>query len=166
MLGPLDIHGHLLALDVAHDIVRMPRGAAHSSRLDEALGLPAERCVTVTMYEAPAEPPNIMVAVLTSCGARADEALLRDLMGTPTITLASEEQINARTGYAAAHVGPLLMPADIVVLADAALARAADTIVYTATGDDGTVLAIRVADLLRLSGAVTIETPPRITAWV
>lgn len=165
MLGPLDVHRYLLARDVPHDIVHMPRGAPRGCRLDEALGLPPERCVAVTLFEAPAQPPNTMVAVLTASGTAGDPELVRELLATPTIGLAPEERINAVTGYAAGHVGPLLMPDEVVVLVDAALARAADTVVYTPTGDGGTVLAIRTADLLQLCGAVPIEHPRRIAVW-
>ncbi|MCA1824042.1 MAG: aminoacyl-tRNA deacylase [Mycobacteriales bacterium] len=147
MLGPLDIHRELLAVNAAHEIVRLPRTLAAADELPEVLGLPAAACVSVSFYET-----NVgLVGVLAPAGTAVQPALLAKAVGARTLRAADPGAVNAATDYVAALAGPVCLPPTLPLYADLRLARA--DVLYTATGDSGTALKMRTAELLALTGA-------------
>jgi Cys-tRNA(Pro)/Cys-tRNA(Cys) deacylase len=169
MKGPLEIHQHLLAHDVQHEIVRVPRGA-HStacpaSALAEALALPPHRCVGAHPFRAAAASGDALIVLLAAAddhvdpsamSARLSSLLRARLGGTALFVPASPEFVSERTDYLAGHVSPLLLPDDVVTVATQALADLATTVVYTATGDPGTAIGLRALDLLVLARALVL----------
>jgi len=165
MKGPLDIHQHLLAHDVRHEIVRLPRTAPSAPSLAEALGLPAHRCVAVHPFHATTATGDLLAVVLAPADLEIDNdsmagslsELLRVRLGeSARFTLASATLVSKHTDYLAGHVAPLLLPPGVIVVAVQPLVDLAATIVYTATGDAGTALALRALDLLVLTRAIVV----------
>jgi prolyl-tRNA editing enzyme YbaK/EbsC (Cys-tRNA(Pro) deacylase) len=144
--GTLDIHRALLAHDVPHEVIRLPMLVLAADELPAALGLPAQRCVVVRMYEA----DDNLAAVLVRPGDVPDPARLLTLLGARTLRAAPAERINADTEFAAGLVPPFL-PA----LCDHAVTEA--DVVYTPTGESGTALGIPTRDLMAMTRA-TIAT--------
>ena len=68
---------------------------------------------------------------------------------------ASGEVVNQVTDFAAGLVSPVLLPDDVIVLADSCVGL--HEVVYTATGDGGTVLGIPARWLLTTSRAHVSE---------
>jgi len=191
MKGPLDIHQYLLAHDVHHEIVRLPRnphGNQHGNQhvngganLAQALGLPARRCVDVHAFHALSRFGDALVLLLapsdtifddTVTGQRLGRAIApisangadeRDAGAGAVFTRAGAQLVSSRTDYLAGHVAPLLLPADVQVVALQSLADLAATVVYTPTGDVGTALGIRALDLLVLSHATVLPVGERAT---
>jgi prolyl-tRNA editing enzyme YbaK/EbsC (Cys-tRNA(Pro) deacylase) len=62
------------------------------------------------------------------------------------------------TGYAAGLVSPVLLPDDVSLYIDDAVVAELDpdSVVYTATGESGTALGVRLLDLLALRAAKSI----------
>jgi prolyl-tRNA editing enzyme YbaK/EbsC (Cys-tRNA(Pro) deacylase) len=149
--GTLDIHRELLARDVAHEVIRLPRPVLDARELPEALGLPAERCAAVRVYQA----DETLAAVVLPCGQAADPARLLNLLGARSLRTAGPDLINSVTDFAAGLVSPLLLPPEVVVLIDAALTRV--NVVYVPTGESGTALGIPSRDLVTLSRATVGE---------
>jgi hypothetical protein len=165
MKGPLDIHQFLLAHDVHHEIVRLPRTAAAAASLAEALGLPPRRCVAVHPFRAVTATGDVLVLVLAPSDAvLTDDAiaaqlcpLLRAQTGTViTLEPAAAGLVSSHTDYLAGHLAPLLLPADVIVVALQSLADLAASVVYTPTGDAGTALGLRALDLLVLTRATVL----------
>jgi prolyl-tRNA editing enzyme YbaK/EbsC (Cys-tRNA(Pro) deacylase) len=69
--------------------------------------------------------------------------------------LARPQAVNAATDFAASLVSPVLLPEDILVLADSCLGQV--DVVYAPTGDGGTALGIPTRWLLTASHAATGE---------
>lgn len=182
MRGPLDIHQFLLAHDVHHEIVRIPRNAAGSQgaiSLAQALGLPERRCVAVHPYRAPDKSADRLALLLAPADTVIDDAVmgqrLSKALSTHAISArrgqapdpcavfvpAGAELVSRRTDYLAGHVAPLLLPPDVEVVALQSLADLATTVVYTATGDIGTALGLRALDLLVLSKATVLPLSDR-----
>jgi prolyl-tRNA editing enzyme YbaK/EbsC (Cys-tRNA(Pro) deacylase) len=153
MLGPLDVHRHLLSRDIAHEIIRLRRVAPTADHLPDALGLPPYRCVIARVYQAHAGSTPFLAVVLCSAGYEPDLRVLRDVLGTPSVAAAEADAVNAQTGYLAGHVAPALLPEDAIVCVAEEITRLDEEVVYTATGDGGTVLAIHLRDLLQLCGS-------------
>lgn len=184
MRGPLDIHQFLLAHDVHHEIVRIPRSTAGSQgaiSLAKALGLPERRCVAVHPYHAVAKSEDRLALLLAPADTVVDDAIMGQRLAkaltakgisarreTPPaecadFVRAGAELVSRRTDYLAGHVAPLLLPPDVEVVALQSLADLATTVVYTPTGDIGTALGLRALDLLVLSKAIVLSSNDRET---
>lgn len=156
MLGPLDVHRHLLTRDVPHEIVRLRRVAQTADHLPEVLGLPESRCVTARVYEALAGSTPFLAVVLCHACSEPDLRTLRRVLGTPSVHPAHPDLVNAQTGYMASHVAPALLPEDAIVCVAEEITHHDEEVVYTATGDGGTVLGIRLRDLLDVCAATVV----------
>lgn len=170
MLGPLDIHQFLLAHDVRHEIVRLPRPAPGASSLADALGLPPHQCVTVHPFHTITTAGDLVAVVLSTSDDNAEPEtmakqlahLLRKRLGEQLVFVpANAALVSQHTDYLAGHLSPLLLPPDVIVVAIQQLADLATATVYTATGDAGTALALRALDLLVLSHAIVLPEPRR-----
>lgn len=146
MKGALDIHRELLARDVPHEIVRLPRAVLQADEIPDALGLDPTRCLTVRLFVGDGR----LVAVAMPAGAVADHTDLGRQLGVGTLRPATAAETNQHTDYGAGLVSPLLLPDDVDLYVDASLA--AYDVVYAPTGDTGTAIGIRTADLLGVTG--------------
>lgn len=151
MKGALDVHRALLARDVPHEIVRLPRVVLHADEIPEVLGLPRERCVVVRVYEL----DTGLVAIAVRAGDVPHPAAILLATGSKQMRLAAPDLVNHVTEYAASLVSPILLPDDVPLYADSCLADV--DVVYTPTGDGGTVLGIPARDLLAVTGARVAE---------
>ncbi len=139
MKGPLDVHLALLEAAIPHEIVHLARGVHSAEELPEVLGVPADACLVVRVFEGPQGP----VAVGHPAHAEADP---------PDGTIALQpEAVSAMTDFAAALLPPVCLPRSLSLrLADD---LAGSDIVYAPTGDGGTALKIRYRDLAAVTGA-------------
>lgn len=151
MKGALDVHRELLARDVPHEIVRLPRIVLTADELPEVLGLPAARCWCVRLYVADVG----LVGALVPAGTLPSPAALLAATGSRAIRLATPDEINRATDFAAGLVAPLPLSLSVPLLAGARAAP--ETVVYTPTGDAGCVLGIRAGDLLAVTRAQVLD---------
>ncbi|MFL6138967.1 MAG: aminoacyl-tRNA deacylase [Frankiaceae bacterium] len=147
MKGALDVHRELLARDVPHEIVRLPRVVLQADEIPDALGLPSEQCLALRMYVADGD----LVAVGVPAGRTPEPTALLAALGARSLRPAPAQQVNARTDFAAGLVCPVLLPGDVPLCIDAAVGL--HDVLYAPTGDTGTALGIRTCDLLVISGA-------------
>lgn len=147
MKDALDVHRSLLAREVPHEIVRLPRPVLTADELPAALGLPADQCVAVRLYLADDRP----AAVLTAATELPHPGAVLGALGARSLQVAPPGLVNRVTDFAAELVSPALLPDGLPVLADACVGHA--DVVYAATGDGGTALGIASRDLLTVSGA-------------
>jgi prolyl-tRNA editing enzyme YbaK/EbsC (Cys-tRNA(Pro) deacylase) len=151
MKDALDVHRSLLAREVPHEIVRLPRLVLSADEIPDVLGLERERCAVVRMYHA----DRRLIAVVTRAGDLPHPAAVLAAVGARSLRAARPEVVNERTDFAASLVSPVLLPPDVPVLADSCLGQA--DVVYAPTGDGGTVLGIPTRWLLTASGATVGE---------
>jgi prolyl-tRNA editing enzyme YbaK/EbsC (Cys-tRNA(Pro) deacylase) len=108
------------------------------------------------MYETggPGREPAL-IAVIVWAGRLPDIGDLRRITGQPRVCTAAEWTVNDVTGYAAGLVSPLALPETVEVYADDDVISELDheAVVYTATGESGTALGIRLLDLFSLCPA-------------
>jgi len=151
MKDALDVHRSLLAREVPHEIVRLPRLVTTADEIPGVSGLPRERCVSVRLYHA----DDRLVATLVRAGELPHPGAVLTALDARTLRPASSEVVNQVTDFAAALVSPVLLPDTVSVLADTCVGH--HDVVYTATGDSGTVLGIPARWLLTTSGAKVTE---------
>jgi prolyl-tRNA editing enzyme YbaK/EbsC (Cys-tRNA(Pro) deacylase) len=90
-------------------------------------------------------------ALLVPAGCTPDDAVVCDALVAPAVSPATDDQVNAATGFAAGLVSPIGPAPDVEVLVDAALTR--HDVVYCALGRERGGPRHPDADLLVASGA-------------
>ena len=150
MKGALDVHRELLSRDVPHEMVRLTGRATTADDLPRLLGLTVG-CVAVRCYEAVRDRGPAFVAVLLPAGRLPQPEALLDALDARSVRPARPDAVNAATAYAAGLVGPICLPPEVELLADAALGES--DVCYCAVGEGGVVLGIRTRDLLVTTGA-------------
>lgn len=148
MKGSLDVSQALLGRGITHEIVRLRRPVLSADELPEAMGIEAAQCVAVRLYTA---DQRTLLAVLMRAGEVPDPEHLAIATASAELRPAPAGLVNQATEFAAALVCPLLLPAHIPVLCDAAVGLV--EVVYTATGEAGTALGIPTLELLRQTNA-------------
>ncbi len=157
MKDALAIHRWLLAHQIHHEIVRLPRPMNRADELPETIPAAPGRCLTVTVFEvAPRGGRELVVAVVTTPATPPLPAVVGGLFGVRRARLAPAHVVNQATDYAAGLVSPLLLPRELPVLIDNRL-RPDPEPMFTATGDRHTALALRAFDLLALLPGKTVD---------
>ncbi|MDQ1684240.1 MAG: hypothetical protein QOC82_977 [Frankiaceae bacterium] len=151
MKDALDVHRSLLAREIPHEIVRLPRPVGSADEIPDALGLAPQRCVAVRMYVADERP----VAVIVRAGSTPHPGAVLTAARARSLRSARPEAVNELTDFAAPLVSPFLLPDEVLVLADACIGHA--EVVYTPTGDSGTAVGIASRWLLTASRAAVTE---------
>lgn len=159
MKDTLDIHRALLEQERQHHIVRLPRLILSADELPEVLNRPKQRCLVTRTYEADGQ----LLAFLVHAGRTPPIVTVRAAAGVRDARPAPPDLVNRATDYAADLVAPLLLPRRVRLFIDRRTADETDpaNVVYTATGDAGTALCLRMDDLLQLSGAEPADLPTR-----
>jgi prolyl-tRNA editing enzyme YbaK/EbsC (Cys-tRNA(Pro) deacylase) len=137
----------LLAADVSHEFVRLPRRIVAADELPRVLGVTPSACVVVQVFEADQRP----VAVALPAGQAVSVSALVRATGSREVAAASPMVTNAATDFTAGLVAPLGLPDGLELFVDASLG--VQPVLYTATGDGGTALKIRGRDLVMHVGA-------------
>lgn len=150
MKDALAIHRWLLAHQVHHEIVRLPRPMTCADELPETLSAAPGRCLMVTVFEVATRiGGEAVVAVASSVAHPPRPGAVGGLLGVRQVRPAPAHVVNAATDYADGLVCPLLLPESLPMLIDDRL-RADTEVVFTATGERHTALSIRALDLLTL----------------
>ena len=149
MRSALDVHRELLARDVPHEIVRLGSRLVSADDLPRVLGVPG--CVAVRCYEVARASGPAFAAVLVPAGQLPDPAALLDALDADAVRPATTDRVNQVTDYAAGLVSPICLPAEVELLADAALGSS--DVCYCPVGEGGVALGIRTVDLLVTTGA-------------
>ncbi|NJP27172.1 hypothetical protein OHB01_09850 [Microbispora hainanensis] len=159
MKDALAIHRWLLAHQIHHEIVRLPRPLTCSDELPEVLGVSPERCLCVSLFEVSARGRTQEVAVVTAVNSCPGPADVGAALRAHRVTPASAYTVNSATDYAHGLVCPLLLPDDLTVLVDQRLLERADPdeVVHTATGERRTALRMPAIDLFDLVAAKPVD---------
>jgi Cys-tRNA(Pro)/Cys-tRNA(Cys) deacylase len=157
MKDALAIHRWLLAHQIHHEIVRLPRPMTCADELPETLCAPPERCMAVTVFQvAPRIGREFVVAVMSAVPTPPPPGVVGGLLGVRQVRPAPAHLVNEATDYAAGLVCPLLLPKKLQLLVDDRIHP--DTApVHTATGDRHTALTMRALDLLALLPGKTVD---------
>ncbi len=94
------------------------------------------------------------IMVLMAGPAQIPWKALRKYVGFSRLTMASEEEVLAVTGYVTGAVGPFGLPAPIRILVEASVLAQEE--VSLGSGVRGTTVFIKVADMMRALGEVEV----------
>ncbi len=135
----------------------------------QALGVPTERIVKTLLFlvqgPGPAHADPQPVVVISHGERRVDRRPLAAhfQVGRKRIQLAPPRLVVAWLGYPAGGVPPFGHRTPCPVVMDASLARLEGT-VYAGGGDDRTMMAVDVAELIRVLSPTILELSPPSTA--
>ncbi|MET8864571.1 YbaK/EbsC family protein [Nonomuraea sp. NPDC049421] len=148
MKDALALHRWLLAHQVHHEIVRLPRPMTCAEELPETVFAAAGRCLMVTVLDVTTRVGSeVVIAVTTPVSSPPRPGIVGGLLGARQVRPAPAHVVNAATDYADGLVCPLLLPAALPMFIDDRL-HADDELIYTPTGERHTALAMRALDLL------------------
>ena len=153
MRAALDVHQDLLARGMPHEVIRLRTRISSADDLPRLIDRPAA-CAAVRCYTVERAGGSSFAALLVPAGLVLDDSVVCDALVALAVRPATDDQVNAATGFAAGLVCPVGLPADVEVVVDAALTR--DDVVYCALGESGVALGIRTPDLLVATGARTV----------
>jgi prolyl-tRNA editing enzyme YbaK/EbsC (Cys-tRNA(Pro) deacylase) len=151
MRGPLDVTRQLLAIDVPHEIVHLPRRIESAYELSDVLAIPAASCLSADLFST----DSGYVVTLVPCDSLVAPALLARAIRGTTVARPDTGEVNRVTDFTAGLVAPVGLPGRLPVVADTRVATA--EVLYTTTGDSRTALKIRGADLVRAADAALAE---------
>ncbi|MFI6787829.1 YbaK/EbsC family protein [Nonomuraea sp. NPDC050383] len=156
MKDALAIHRWLLAHQVHHEIVRLPRPITTADELPETISAAPERCVAVTVFEATTRLGHEVVAVVSSVAAPPRPGAVGGLLGARDVRHAPAFLVNSATDYAAGLVCPLLLPRRLPLLIDDRLSSDGEPI-FMASGERHTAVRMRALDLQSLLSGKTVD---------
>jgi len=148
----LDVHQDLLARGMPHEVIRLRARVASADDLPRLIDVPGG-CAAMRCYTVERAGGSSFAALLVPAGVVPDESVVCDALLAVAVTPATDDQVNAATGFAAGLVSPVGLPADVEVVVDVALTE--HGVVYCALGESGVALGIRTPDLLVATGART-----------
>lgn len=170
MKDALAIHRWLLAHQIHHEIVRLPRLLTCSDELPLVLGVAPETCVHASVFEVwprdgrgPGGAAAVPVAVICAVSAALTSAVVAAALRAHRAQPASPFQVNLLTDYPDRLICPLLLPEGLPVLVDRRLFDRLGPydVVHTPTGERFTVLRVRAAQLAALLPGRRVDFLPR-----
>lgn len=151
MRTSVDVHTHLVAHDIPHELVALP-GRLHSPRdIAAVLELPVDQVGRVLIYESDRCP----VAALIACHRAPDPGKVAASLGVDAIHAVGPSRVSQLTDYLHDAVPPVGLPAGFAFVADEALAS--QEVIYFFAGEAATILKIRGADLLQSGGVLVSD---------
>jgi Cys-tRNA(Pro)/Cys-tRNA(Cys) deacylase len=144
----IDVHNHLLAADVVHELSQLPGPLRDLSAAPSVLGLPPVAVARPTLLADEAGG----VVVLAPADAEVDIAGVAELLGRLDLEPVPPDRAPGLTGYLLAFVPPVALECPTTLVVDEQVAS--QDVVYAAAGEPGVILKVRGADLVKATSAV------------
>jgi Cys-tRNA(Pro)/Cys-tRNA(Cys) deacylase len=144
----IDVHNHLLADDVVHELSQLPGPLRDLSTAPGVLGLPPQAVGRPTLLA----DDDGCVVVLAPADAEVDTSSVAELLGRVDLDLVPPDRAPGLTGYLLAFVPPVALECRSTLVVDEQVAD--QDVVYAAAGEPGVILKVRAADLIKATSAV------------
>jgi Cys-tRNA(Pro)/Cys-tRNA(Cys) deacylase len=144
----IDVHNHLLADDVVHELSQLPGPLRDLSTAPGVLGLPPPAVGRPTLL---ADDAGVVV-VLAPADAEVDTASVAKLLGRLELGPVPPDRAPGLTGYLLAFVPPVALECPAILVVDERVAR--QDVVYAPAGEPGVILKVRGDDLVKAASAV------------
>jgi prolyl-tRNA editing enzyme YbaK/EbsC (Cys-tRNA(Pro) deacylase) len=144
----IDVHNHLLADDIPHELSQLSGPLRDLSAAPAVLGLPA---VTVARPTVLTDRDGVVV-ILAPADLEVDAAQVAEVLGRKELHSIEPDEAPGLTGYLLQFVPPVALESPVTVMLDEQLAH--QDVIYTAAGEPGVILKVRAVDLVKVTGAV------------
>ena len=148
MRSSIDVHNHLLADDIPHEVSQLSGPLRDLSAAPAVLGLDA---VTVARPTVLADRDGV-VLILAPAELEVDVAQVAELLGRGELHPIEPDEAPGLTGYLLPFVPPVALESPTTVVLDEQVAH--QDVVYTAAGEPGVILKVRGVDLVKVTSAV------------
>lgn len=148
MRSSIDVHNHLLADDIPHEVSQLSGPLRDLSAAPAVLGLDA---VTVARPTVLADRDGV-VLILAPAELEVDIAQVAELLGRGELHPIEPDEAPGLTGYLLPFVPPVALESPTTVVLDEQVAH--QDVVYTAAGEPGVILKVRGVDLVKVTSAV------------
>ncbi|HEX5880768.1 MAG TPA: YbaK/EbsC family protein [Actinomycetota bacterium] len=147
MRSSIDVHNHLLADDVVHELSQLPGPLRDLSSAPGVLGLPPQAVGRPTLLA----DEDGCVVVLAPADAEVDTSSVAELLGRE-LDPVPPDRAPGLTGYLLPFVPPVALECPATLVVDERVAS--QDVVYAAAGEPGVILKVRGADLVKATSAV------------
>ena len=147
MRSSIDVHNHLLADDVVHELSQLPGPLRDLSSAPGVLGLPPQAVGRPTLLA----DDDGCVVVLAPADAEVDTSSVAELLGRE-LDPVPPDRAPGLTGYLLPFVPPVALECPATLVVDERVAS--QDVVYAAAGEPGVILKVRGADLVKATSAV------------
>ena len=147
MRSSIDVHNHLLADDVVHELSQLPGPLRDLSSAPGVLGLPPQAVGRPTLLA----DEDGCVVVLAPADAEVDTSSVAELLGRE-LDPVPPDRAPGLTGYLLPFVPPVALECPATLVVDERVAG--QDVVYAAAGEPGVILKVRGADLVKATSAV------------
>jgi len=144
----IDVHNHLLADDIPHEVSQLSGPLRDLSAAPAVLGLDA---VTVARPTVLADRDGV-VLILAPAELEVDVAQVTELLGRGELHPIEPDEAPGLTGYLLPFVPPVALESPTTVVLDEQVAH--QDVVYTTAGEPGVILKVRGVDLVKVTSAV------------
>ena len=151
MRTSVDVHNHLLSMEIRHELVVLSGPVRESRRMAEVLGLEPYCIVKTLIYIADNSP----VLVMVPGDRRADKAKLRALLAAKKLVFAEGARVNEITDFFSGSVPPVALKVPMKAFIDKTTASC--DVVYASGGEPNVVLKIRASDLVKAAAATVAD---------
>lgn len=141
------VRSYLADHGLADEIVTFEQSTKTAQMAADAMGCELGQIVKSLVFVAGTRP----VVALVAGDRRGDTQAIAELAGATSAKFADADTVRAATGFAIGGVSPFDLPPGLMLLADDSLDRF--DIVYPAAGTPSSMVRIRLAELLQLTGA-------------
>lgn len=148
MRSSIDVHNHLLADDVVHELSQLPGPLRDLSSAPGVLGLPPQAVGRPTLLA----DDDGCVVVLAPADAEVDTSSVAELLGRRDLNPVPPDRAPGLTGYLLPFVPPVALECESTLVVDEQVAD--QDVVYAAAGEPGVILKVRGADLIKATSAV------------
>lgn len=148
MRSSIDVHNHLLADEVPHELPQLPGPLRDLAAAPAVLGLPP---VTVARPTVLIDRDGV-VLVLAPADMDVDVAQVAEILGREHLEPVAPDRAPGLTGYLLPFVPPVALECPTTVVLDEQLAH--QDVVYAAAGEPGVILKVRGVDLVKVTNAV------------
>jgi prolyl-tRNA editing enzyme YbaK/EbsC (Cys-tRNA(Pro) deacylase) len=143
----IDVHNHLLADDVVHELSQLPGPLRDLSAAPGVLGLPPGAVGRPTLLA----DEDGCVVVLAPADAEVDTSSVAELLGRE-LDPVPPDRAPGLTGYLLPFVPPVALECPATLVVDERVAS--QDVVYAAAGEPGVILKVHGADLVKATSAV------------
>jgi Cys-tRNA(Pro)/Cys-tRNA(Cys) deacylase len=144
----IDVHNHLLADDVVHELSQLPGPLRDLATAPGVLGLPPPAVARPTLLADDAGA----VVVLAPADAEVDTSSVAELLGRLDLDPVPPDRAPGLTGYLLAFVPPVALECPAILVVDERVAS--QDVVYAPAGEPGVILKVRGDDLVKATSAV------------
>ena len=148
MRSSIDVHNHLLADDIPHELSQLSGPLRDLSSAPAVLGLEADTVARPTVLTG----QEGVVLILAPADREVDVPQVKELLGRGELHPIEPDEAPGLTGYLLPFVPPVALESPVTVVLDEELAH--QDVVYTAAGEPGVILKVRAVDLVKVTSAV------------